>query len=97
MIFWRKPLEKVSHFFGKERWVGVANAKIIERENQFIADFNELDDWFLQYEYLLGITTQIGPYPPEKRTEDYRFKGCQSNVWICAEREEKGFRLLCRQ
>lgn len=55
---------------------------ITEYEQTFIDDLNELDDWFLQYEYLLQISADMPHIPAERRTEENRVKGCQSGVWL---------------
>ena len=55
---------------------------IAEYEQTFIDDLNELEDWFLQYEYLLQISADLPRIPPERRTEENRVQGCQSGVWL---------------
>ncbi len=55
---------------------------IRELEDTYIEDLNLLNDWFLQYEYLLQISSGLPPIPPEKRSESNRVRGCQSGVWL---------------
>ena len=55
---------------------------IEEAEQSYIDDLNTLEDWFLQYEYLLRISADLPRIPPERRTEDKRVRGCQSGVWL---------------
>ena len=55
---------------------------ICEKEQKFIADFNELDDWFLQYEYLIESSCGMPELPESLRTEKNRVPGCQSGVWV---------------
>jgi len=55
---------------------------IIERENEFIADFEELGDWMLQYEYLLYFMDDVNDIPEQERTDDLKVKGCVSNAWL---------------
>lgn len=55
---------------------------IIELENSFIDDLNELEDWFLQYEYLLAISADMPHVSEAERTEETKVHGCQSNVWL---------------
>lgn len=55
---------------------------IREKEQEFIDDFNELGDWFLQYEYLLESTSDMKPVTEEERTGLSRVPGCQSGVWL---------------
>ena len=58
------------------------NLSIPEFEQTFIDDLNELEDWFLQYEYLLQISADLPQIPPERRTDANRVQGCQSGVWL---------------
>lgn len=55
---------------------------IREQEQNFIDDFNELNDWFLQYEYLIELTCGMQELEKDKRTERTRVAGCQSGVWL---------------
>ena len=55
---------------------------IAEAEQSYIDDLNTLEDWFLQYEYLLRISADLPRIPEERRTEDKRVRGCQSGVWL---------------
>lgn len=55
---------------------------ITEQEAAFISDFNELDDWFLQYEYLLELTALMEPLADNEKNAANKVSGCQSNVWL---------------
>lgn len=55
---------------------------ITELENSFIDDLNQLEDWFLQYEYLLAISGDMGNIKDEERTEETMVRGCQAGVWL---------------
>lgn len=60
---------------------------IKERENEFISDINELQDWMLQYEYLLYYMDDVNDIPENERTDDLKVKGCVSNAWLRVSRE----------
>lgn len=55
---------------------------VIEAEDSYIEDLNQLGDWFLQYEYLLAISADAPHVTKEERTEENRVHGCQSNAWL---------------
>ena len=55
---------------------------IAELEDTFIEDLNMLGDWFLQYEYLLEISTELPKIPEFQRTDENKVPGCQSGVWL---------------
>lgn len=66
---------------------------IREKEQQFIDDFNELDDWFLQYEYLIEMICGVAELPEALRTGERRVAGCQSGVWLVMEHEDGRVRI----
>lgn len=55
---------------------------IAELENTYIEDLNMLGDWFLQYEYLLEISTELPKIPESERSAENKVPGCQSGVWL---------------
>ena len=58
------------------------NMTISEVEQTYIDDLNMLNDWFLQYEYLLEISSDMHKIPIEQKTDENKVKGCQSGVWL---------------
>ena len=63
-----------------------SNVSLAEAEQSFIDDFNELEDWFLQYEYLLAFVSDCKTLTSDEHNEENRIKGCQSNAWVVCER-----------
>ncbi|MCD8110815.1 MAG: SufE family protein [Clostridiales bacterium] len=61
---------------------------IAQLERTYIDDLNMLNDWFLQYEYLLQISADLPRIPEEERQESNRVKGCQSGVWLLLHAED---------
>ncbi len=57
---------------------------IEELEETYITDLNLLGDWFLQYEYLLEITSELPRMAEEKKTDENRVRGCQAQVYVYA-------------
>lgn len=63
-----------------------ANATDLTAAQQEIVDtFGLLEDWTDRYQYLIDLGRQLPPLPEEYKTEQYRLKGCQSQVWIKTE------------
>lgn len=60
-----------------------------QRLQELIEEFDELDDGFSRYAYLVELASLLPPYPEELRTDDHLVQSCQSRVWL-APREEKG-------
>jgi cysteine desulfuration protein SufE len=69
---------------------GMENKTIEAREREFIADFAQLNDRMLQYEYLLCFMDDIHEIPENERTDELRVKGCVSNAWMRVSAAEGG-------
>ncbi len=52
------------------------------------ADFEFLDDWDDRYKYLIDLGRTLAPYPDACRDEAHKVKGCASQVWLHADREQ---------
>lgn len=62
----------------------------IEEAKQSIVDeFSLFDSWVDRYEYIVELGRQLTGLADEYRTDHYKVKGCQSQVWFRA-REEAG-------
>jgi cysteine desulfuration protein SufE len=54
-------------------------------QQEIVETFGLLDDWTDRYQYLIDLGRQMPPFPEDCKTEQYRLKGCQSQVWIKTE------------
>ena len=61
-----------------------------EAQDALVADFEELDDPFFRYEYLLGLAAELPVMPDEDKERALKVEGCQSSVWMIAERAHDG-------
>jgi len=50
--------------------------------------FELLGDWDQRYQYLTELGEKLPVLPGELRTEDNKVRGCMSQVWVCAYRDE---------
>jgi cysteine desulfuration protein SufE len=57
---------------------------IVERQKQVVAEFNGLNDWEDRYKKLIELGKALPNLPENKKLEDYKVKGCQSQVWMHA-------------
>jgi cysteine desulfuration protein SufE len=60
--------------------------EIRRREQEIVDEFALFDDWMGRYEHLIDQADRLPPMDPACKTEDYRIRGCQSQVWLRAER-----------
>lgn len=59
-----------------------------ERESEIIEEFEIFSDWMEKYEYIIDLGKELSPIDPEYKTDDYVIKGCQSQVWLHAWKED---------
>lgn len=60
-------------------------ASIQNIENQIIDEFSLFDDWMSKYEYIIELGKNLPLIDEKYKTEEYKVKGCQSQVWLNAE------------
>lgn len=53
-----------------------------ERQQDIVDTFEGLDDWEDRYRLVIDLGRQLEPLSEEFKTDTYRVKGCQSQVWI---------------
>ncbi len=59
--------------------------------DELIEDFEFLDDWEDRYAYLIDLGKQLKALPDVYKTDEYRVKGCTSQVWLIhSQSEENG-------
>jgi len=57
-------------------------------QNEIVEDFSMLEDWNDKYEYLIDFGKSLPLIDEQYKTEENRIHGCQSRVWLHAERKE---------
>lgn len=60
----------------------------LDRQHEIIAEFKNLSDWEDRYKKLIQFGKALPELPVTKRLEDYKVKGCQSQVWLHARLED---------
>lgn len=58
---------------------------IKDKELEIVEEFAMFEDWDGKYEYLIDLGKDLPAISPEYKTDDYKIKGCQSQVWLHAE------------
>ena len=53
-----------------------------------IEDFEMFGDWMQKYEYLIDLGKELTPIEEKYKIEDNLIKGCQSRVWLHAEKQD---------
>jgi cysteine desulfuration protein SufE len=58
-----------------------------DRQNEIVTEFSGLTDWEDRYKKLIELGKTLPDLPDSKKLEDFKVKGCQSQVWIHARME----------
>lgn len=59
---------------------------IAEIQEKIINDFNMFEDWMQKYEYLIELGKELPVLDQKNKKDDNLIKGCQSRVWLHAEK-----------
>lgn len=59
---------------------------IEEIQQAIIEEFSVYEDWMDKYAYLIELGNQLEPLEPNDKNDQNLIKGCQSRVWLVAER-----------
>lgn len=60
------------------------SASIEEAKQSIIDEFALFDDWVDRYEYIVELGRKLDGLPEDCHSEQYRVRGCQSQVWFRA-------------
>jgi cysteine desulfuration protein SufE len=57
-------------------------------QEEIVDEFSMFDDWMQRYEYIIDLGKNLPLIKEEFKTEDNIITGCQSKVWVHAERHD---------
>jgi cysteine desulfuration protein SufE len=63
---------------------------IEEQQKEIIEEFGLFADWSEKYEYLISMGKSLPLIDDSLKTDEYRIKGCQSQVWLDADLDQGG-------
>ncbi len=55
---------------------------IQDRADTVVEEFELFDDWMGRYEYLIELGHSMPIIEDEYKTDEFKIKGCQSQVWV---------------
>ena len=59
-------------------------------QDEIIEEFDGLTDWMDRYAYIIELGNTLPDFPDDKKTPENLIEGCQSRVWITADRVPEG-------
>lgn len=60
---------------------------IEEVQQQIIEEFSVYEDWMDKYSYLIELGNELPELDPKEKNDQNLIKGCQSRVWLVAEKK----------
>lgn len=55
-------------------------------QQEIIEEFSVYEDWMDKYAYLIDLGNQLEDLDPKEKTDQNLIKGCQSRVWLVADK-----------
>lgn len=62
--------------------------EITQRVEKLVEEFNKFNDWEDRYMHLISKGKQMPSLPEELYLDEFKVKGCQSQVWLIPELKE---------
>ncbi|MCC5913470.1 MAG: SufE family protein [Balneolaceae bacterium] len=62
---------------------------IDEKQQRIIREFELLSDWPERYKHIIKLGQKLDPLPEEQKKDENLVRGCQSQVWLHTELDEK--------
>ena len=56
--------------------------EIEQAQEELIGEFELFDNWMDRYQYIIDLGRNLPEFPDDWRTEEFRIRGCQSQVWL---------------
>ena len=63
---------------------------INEIQDELIEDFDLFEAWDEKYAYMIELGKKLGGVSEEHKVSENIIKGCQSNVWLIANKDDSG-------
>jgi cysteine desulfuration protein SufE len=57
---------------------------------ELIENFEFLDGWEDKYRYIIDLGEKLPPLAAEYHTDEWKVRGCQSQVWLVPQRSDQG-------
>jgi len=61
---------------------------IEETQQNIIEEFSVFSDWMDKYGYLIELGNELKEFDPKLKTDQNLIKGCQSRVWLKADKKD---------
>lgn len=60
---------------------------IAEKQQVLVEEFDFFDEWMDKYDHIIGMGKALDALPDAEKNDDLLVQGCQSKVWLKAEKD----------
>ena len=65
------------------------SSDVAKAQQEVIEEFKFFDDWMDRYQYLIDLGRRLPEFPQQHLVDANKIRGCQSQVWFVAEKEDE--------
>jgi len=62
--------------------------EILAAQQALVEEFSYFENWIDRYQYIIDLGRRLPEFPASQMTEANKIKGCQSQVWFVASKED---------
>ena len=61
--------------------------EVLEAQQKLVEEFSFFDNWIDRYQYIVDLGRRLPEFPESEMTDANKIKGCQSQVWFVASKD----------
>jgi cysteine desulfuration protein SufE len=62
--------------------------EVLEAQQELVEEFSFFDNWIDRYQYIIDLGRRLPEFPESDMTDANKIKGCQSQVWFVAHKDD---------
>jgi cysteine desulfuration protein SufE len=62
--------------------------EVLASQQELVEEFSFFDNWIDRYQYLIDLGRRLPEFPEADKIDANKIKGCQSQVWFVASKED---------
>ena len=61
--------------------------EVLQAQQELVEEFSFFDNWIDRYQYIVDLGRRLPEFPESEMTDANKIKGCQSQVWFVASKD----------
>jgi len=62
--------------------------EVLDAQQELVEEFSFFDNWIDRYQYIIDLGRRLPEFPESDMTDANKIKGCQSQVWFVAHKDD---------